>query len=344
MLDEGYSARAVRTLMLARLAAGCRGATAVGTEDLLVALVAEDQGGPRGAQVKLFGTYSADLRDPYPHKPFLRPRLADHLLGRLRGSRPRSRPVPAPREIPLSRGLRRVLVSAAARKDDLRRRELQPLHLFWALLSREGGRCAKILTSAGISRESVALAEREQPALAAPQGGKGAAGVAMSPSPWSRRARQVLFLARLKAQRRGVAAVEVEDLLLSILIEDQGGLRGAASSVPGVNLDAALVDQPHVPLLGHNLAADLVARLEALCARSEGGLSRSALPMSAPVKRCLRDAELLRSALGQAEVEPAHLLAALVEQGSSTGARMLRDAGITRERVLHLFRRRPQDE
>jgi hypothetical protein len=340
-MAEAYSSRVHRILMLTRLAAGQRGAAVAEIEDLLLALVVEDQGGPQGSQVKLFGTHSADLRDPQPHSPFLSAQVAQSLLARLEAACPRSEPIPAAREIPASGELQHVLATAAAWRDELGRPELRPLHLFLALTSGEPTRVAKMLASEGVTHESVVSAEREE-SVAGVAGARtwgDATGLSVGPSLWSRRSRQVLLLARLKAQRRRATAVEVEDLLLSILIEDQGGLRRAASGVPGINL-AALVEEPHVPLLGEDLAASLIAQLEALCGGSEAGPLPSALPMSAPVKRSLRDADILRGALGHAEIEPAHWLAALVGQGSSAGARMLRDAGITQEWILDLLRRR----
>jgi len=75
MMFAGYSSRAAQVLMLARLKAGARGAETLEPDDLLAALLIEDQGGFYKAKAELLGrTGVAAGLGPLPHEPFLPPR------------------------------------------------------------------------------------------------------------------------------------------------------------------------------------------------------------------------------------------------------------------------------
>lgn len=152
---------------------------------------------------------------------------------------------------------------------------------------------------------------------------------------YSSRARNVNFLARLKARMRGSGSIEVEDLLVAVLIEGQGDFLDALSETPGISIDITQVDlRPHPPALARNLADDLLARVEALCSRSEPLPPDAAIPMSETVKRIFALADLLREALQQDEITPLHLLATMLEEESSKAVQAFREAGITAKMAL----------
>ena len=62
------------------------------------------------------------------------------------------------------------------------------------------------------------------------------------------------------------------------------------------------------------------------------------IPMSAGVKVAFGAAARLRDELKHGEIEPLHLLAAILEDESSRGAQIFREAGITREKVIQFLR------
>jgi hypothetical protein len=134
---------------------------------------------------------------------------------------------------------------------------------------------------------------------------------------------------------RGSATVEIEDLILSIVIEDQGGFLEELSKTPGVGIDVRYWPQPHRPYPPQDVAKDLCIRMEALCGRSEPlPPPGTAKAVSGGVKYLFDVADLLRETLRQSKLEPIHLLAAAVWVESSPAAQMLRDAGITRDSAL----------
>ena len=83
---------------------------------------------------------------------------------------------------------------------------------------------------------------------------------------YSFRAVQVLMLARRKAGERGADALEVEDLLVGLIIEDHGGLMKELFGHPKPPGDTAEIGpRPQRSFLPPDLASDLLARVQALC-------------------------------------------------------------------------------
>jgi len=155
---------------------------------------------------------------------------------------------------------------------------------------------------------------------------------------YSNRALAVNFLAHVKARLRGSATAEIEDLILSIIIEDQGGDLEELRKAPGIGVDVGYVPLPHPPFLPPALANDLRARMEAACRRSTPLPPEATRGLSGGVTHIFEVADLLREALQQSKLEPLHLLAAIVCVESSPAAQVLRDAGITRDGVLRAAR------
>jgi hypothetical protein len=92
---------------------------------------------------------------------------------------------------------------------------------------------------------------------------------------FSTRARQLVFAARFKAGERGAAVVDTDDLLVGLVLEDQGLL--LKSLFPDVKENAFVGKRkPHVPFsqshlafFSHKLAEDLLTELKKSLPRSE---------------------------------------------------------------------------
>jgi len=330
-------------LFLARLEAGQRGADAVEIEDLTVALIVEDQGGfLKGVSALPAHRNTAAQADPWPHRPFLPPDLASDLLARVEALCPRSQPVWAASDMPVSEGVKRAFAEAADLRDKLRQSRVEPLHLLAAIARDEPSRAAQILTEAGVTREKLVNAIREEATVESkdwPVAER--TRVAVGRPVLSTRTGAVNFLAYLRARTRGSGSIEVEDLLVALLIEDQGGFLDAISLVPGVGIDISHLPRPHRPFLPRELANDLLARVEGLCSRSQPLPPGADVQRSEGVKRAFAEADLLRDELRQSQVAPLHILAAILGDKSSRGAQALREAGITRQEILGALRGEP---
>ena len=159
---------------------------------------------------------------------------------------------------------------------------------------------------------------------------------------FSQRARQVVFLARFKAGRRGAAEIGVEDFLVSLVVEDQGKFQEAVS---GVWKDGTPLVQPGAlpqnPFLASEVADELLARLEALSARLQPLPASAEMPLSQAAKNALSRAESLCDEMQDSVIEPLHLLAAILESQKNKAAQVFRDAGITSEKIITLLKREP---
>ncbi|HUI41657.1 MAG TPA: Clp protease N-terminal domain-containing protein [Terriglobia bacterium] len=162
MFDQ-YTMRARQVVMAARLKAGQRGAGAIETDDLLAALVIEDQGDFPKMMFELRGHPISAIRvDPQSHSPFLDPALASSLLARIEALLPRSQPVPTAQDMPLSEGVKHAFEAAAALKDELKQTRVGPLHLLAAAVGDEISQGARIFREAGITPGSVLQGIREE--------------------------------------------------------------------------------------------------------------------------------------------------------------------------------------
>ena len=346
MMFEGYSLRAAQVLMLARVKAGGRGAETLDIEDLLAALLIEDQGGFNQAHSELLGRAGVGAQvGRLPRESFLPPDIASAVLARVEALCARSRPIPTASDIPLSEGAKHALAVAATMREELRGRKIEPLHMLAAIAGDESSRGAQILREAGITREGVLSVLRKEALSKNEPGMRKGPQVPAAPPVYSKRGHQILSLAHFKSRARGSPVIEIEDLLAAFLIEDQGEYVEAKSEIcseifsEGMGIDMNYVDLgPRRPFLPSALAHDLLARVEALCSRSEPLTWRAFKSLSSGAKHAVDVADLLREALRQSEIEPLHLLAAIVGVESSPAGQMLRDAGITRDSVLRAVR------
>ncbi len=335
---ENYSLQARRVIFLARLKAGQRGASAIEIDDLVVALIIEDQGG-----------FAEEISTAHPkpaghvalsHHPFLSPDLARDLLTRVEALCERAQSIPNASDMPISEGVKRAFDESARLRDHLRQPYVEPLHLLAAVLEEESNKAVQILREAGITHESVLKALQEKPRAIFQEVAKDAVIVA-GPPVYSKRALQIQFLARLKARMRGSATIEMEDFLVAFLIEDQGRLLDALSKTPGIGIDMSSLPAPHQPFLPADLADELLTRVEALCSRSQPLPPQTTIPMSESVKQAFSVADLLRDVLQHDEIAPLHLLAAALETESSKVVEIFREAAITRKSILQAIRGKP---
>ena len=156
---------------------------------------------------------------------------------------------------------------------------------------------------------------------------------------FSIRAMHTLFAARFKAGQRGANVIDVGDLLFGIVLEDQGmmgillpNMHGTEDSIP------ELPSPPHSPFLPPATAGDIVTRIENLLPKSEPYTHAINVPLSADVERTFDEAENVRSMFHHKQIEPLHLLAAVLGQESNQHVKLLRETGITREIVMERLR------
>lgn len=161
---------------------------------------------------------------------------------------------------------------------------------------------------------------------------------------YSQRAAQVLFLARLEAGQRGAKTISVDDLVASIIVEDQGkfaavsDLENSRTASPGA---PQAVYPYHQPFLDSQIATGLLQKIEGSLDRTASIPRNADMPISSDLEHTLKTAIELADSLHQAQVHPLHLLAAALEVESSQAVQLVKDAGITQEQVLEAIRKEP---
>src|SRR5260370_7392375 len=150
---------------------------------------------------------------------------------------------------------------------------------------------------------------------------------------FSTRARQLVFAARFKAGERGAGVVGTEGFLVGLVLEGQGLLM--KSLFPDVEENAFVGNgQPHVPFFSHKLAEDLLTKLEKSLPRSQPLPETTEIPLSSSLQRVFDLAKELQPQFRHSHMEPLHFLAAILNEDSSEGAKLLRLSGGTLENVL----------
>ena len=159
---------------------------------------------------------------------------------------------------------------------------------------------------------------------------------------FSAQAKQLVFAARFKAGERGAAVVDTDDLLVGLVLEDQGLL--LKNLFPDVEENAWVgKGQPHVPFFSHKLAEDLLTKLEKSLPQSQPVPETTEIPLSSSLERVFDLAKELQSQFRHRHMEPLHLLAAILKEDSSEGAKLLRRSGVTLENVLSELCRAGED-
>jgi ATP-dependent Clp protease ATP-binding subunit ClpA len=133
-------------------------------DDLLAALIVEDQNQIPDALRMLGMTSEFASSAVGTHHPFLTPDAASSLLENIRGSAPQSDAVPTSADMGLSPALKETLAAASDLKKMLQSKKLTPLHLLAALLAGSHNR-VQALQEAGITEEKVLDAIRSEDRL-----------------------------------------------------------------------------------------------------------------------------------------------------------------------------------
>jgi ATP-dependent Clp protease ATP-binding subunit ClpA len=157
---------------------------------------------------------------------------------------------------------------------------------------------------------------------------------------FSVRSRQVVFAARFKAGERGANAIDTNDLLVSLVLEDQGLLltKQFLSSVFGEEGDFASEVPIHPRFLPVEVAGDVLANLHMNQNESEPVPTFVELPLSTSLECVFKSANILAASLQHKQIEPLHLLAAILTDDSGDGAKLLQSLGITKKKVLAAIR------
>jgi ATP-dependent Clp protease ATP-binding subunit ClpA len=165
MMFEAYSTRAEHVLLVARLKAGERGAEVLGVDDLLAALILEDQGMLRDAAAGLLGLGNefrnllehdgCVVRPLRPHRSFLTSDNASRLLREIQDSLPRSQSVPSSMDMPISPNLEHTLNAAQSLMERFQTDKIEPLHLLAAALAEDSSAGARMFREAGITQAKV---------------------------------------------------------------------------------------------------------------------------------------------------------------------------------------------
>ena len=150
MFDE-FSDRAKRVLFLTRLYAGRRGAPALEPNDLVVALVQEDQG--ELARPPFPG--AAVMAGLKPSRPYFSAKAASEILLAIERVSTKAKAIPDTADMQMSPTLSRTFQNALALREKLGQKQVQPLLLLAGFLSEQPCEACEILKQAGITREAV---------------------------------------------------------------------------------------------------------------------------------------------------------------------------------------------
>ena len=153
MFDQ-FSDRAKRVVFLTRLYAGRRGAPALEPNDLVVALVQEDQG--ELAKPPFPG--AAVMSGLKPSRPYFSAEAASEIRLAIERVSAKSKPIPDSEDMQASPALSRTFQNALALREKLGQKQVEPLLLLAGFLSEQPCEACEILKQAGITREAVLAA------------------------------------------------------------------------------------------------------------------------------------------------------------------------------------------
>jgi ATP-dependent Clp protease ATP-binding subunit ClpA len=157
MFDR-YSMRARRVIFLALWIAQKRGAAFIELEDILEAVIREDQGEVSAALA--MHPDNVHIIEPVDQHPsFFTPEIAGRLLAAFEVP-PQGPAVPTHQDMPLSDPAKSTLKSAERITDDDAWAMITPLHLLAGILEQRESRWAQLLQENGITRQNVVEALR----------------------------------------------------------------------------------------------------------------------------------------------------------------------------------------
>ena len=155
---------------------------------------------------------------------------------------------------------------------------------------------------------------------------------------YSERARQILFLARVESGARGAEMLDVDDLLVSLIMEDQGIRSQALLELMHASDPSQLPFEPHTAFLPAEGAARVIEEIQNASPHRQPISVSADMSISPALSIVLGVANDLQQKFQSKQVTPLHLLAAVLA-GSTKGVLSLRDAGITQETVIDAIRK-----
>jgi ATP-dependent Clp protease ATP-binding subunit ClpA len=151
---------------------------------------------------------------------------------------------------------------------------------------------------------------------------------------FSERSKMVIFLTRMDAGRRGATALEPGDLLEAMINEDQGEL---TKRFVGAVTRSGPIREPQ-PFFSADVASKALLRLRTILPQHEPVPASVDIAMSPSLQHILNAATTLAGELHHSQVQPLHLVAAILAEESSGPAEILKEAGISREAVIQALR------
>ena len=130
--------------------------------------------------------------------------------------------------------------------------------------------------------------------------------------------------------------LDVDDLLVSLIMEDQGIRSRALLKL--MNDPSQLPFERHTPFLPAEVAISVIEEIQNALPRRQPIPISADMPISPALSLVLGVANDLQQKLQSKQVTPLHLLAAVLS-GSTIGVLSLRDAGITQETVVDAIRK-----
>jgi ATP-dependent Clp protease ATP-binding subunit ClpA len=143
----------------------------------------------------------------------------------------------------------------------------------------------------------------------------------------------VVVAARYKAGQRGAKQIEVGDLLIGIVLEDNGMVGNLLSEMHGEQR-SVLPLPSHIPFVPPKAVGELLSRIENLLPQSDPIGHTIEVPLSPDIEHIFDGAKDVQSTFHHQKIQPLHLLAAVLTQNSGQFVTLLNEVGITKTQVL----------
>ncbi len=149
---------------------------------------------------------------------------------------------------------------------------------------------------------------------------------------YSNRSRQIIFGTRVKAGRRGAEALDIGDLIVAFVLEDQNMTARLMGHEAEVGQVFGL--EPHSSFLSTQTAVDLLDRLGTLLPQSTPIADATDMSITKDLQTVLASAAEVKERFKHKQIEPLHLLAAVLATTGRPEVEELKSHGIT-EAVVH---------
>jgi hypothetical protein len=155
---------------------------------------------------------------------------------------------------------------------------------------------------------------------------------------YSKRTLEVIFAARFKAGERGSGDIDVGDLVVGLVLEDQGKmgdlLMGDLVSLELPQSGVVIGLDAHPPFIPPEAAARLLLSVDNSFTHSTPVSTSVDLPVTAGLQAVFKIAEEIREELGHKRIEPLHLMAGILREESGLFSNELQAVGITQDLVM----------